>query len=85
MEEIVSKKADIEKDVLKRKDPQAFCILEMKAKAADVDNLLSCMKEKIKDTDYKRKIKILTLTPRAEKQLQNSSMVLSMLFKLQAN
>ena len=83
MEEIASKAADVEKDVLKRKDPHAFCILEIKAKVVDVDNLLSCMKEKIKDTDYKRKIQIPTPTPGAEKQLQNSSMVLSMLFELQ--
>ena len=62
MEEIASKAADVEKDVLKRKDPQAFCILEIKAEAADVDNLLSWIKEKITDTDYKRKIQILTLT-----------------------
>ena len=51
MQGIASKAANVEKDVLKRKDPQDFCILEIKAKAADFDNLLSCMKEKIKDAD----------------------------------
>ena len=63
MEEIASEAVNVEKDVLKRKDPQAFFNLEIKAKAADFDNLLSCMKEKIKDADYKRKIQILILTP----------------------
>jgi len=63
VEETALKAANVEKDIFKRKDPQSFCILEIKAKAADFDNLLSCMKEKIKDADYKRKIQILTLTP----------------------
>ena len=46
MEGIASKAVSVEKDMLKRKDPQVFCILEIKAKAADFDNLLSCMKER---------------------------------------
>ena len=63
MEEIASKAANVEKDVLKCKDPQAFCISEVKSEAAGFDNSLSCMKEKIEEANYQRKIQILILTP----------------------
>ena len=49
--------------ILKRKNPQAICILEIKAKAVEFDNFLSCMKEEITDAGNKTKIQILKLTP----------------------
>ena len=63
MEEMASTAANIDKEDLRRKEPQASVSSEIAAKAADLDTLLALMKEKIQVADYKTKIQILTLTP----------------------
>eukprot|EP00112_Aurelia_sp_Birch-Aquarium-sp1_P016223 Seg366.9 transcript_id=Seg366.9/GoldUCD/mRNA.D3Y31 product="ARL14 effector protein" protein_id=Seg366.9/GoldUCD/D3Y31 len=63
MEEMASAAANIDREDLRRKEPQAAIASEIEAKAADLDTLLFLMKEKIQVADYKTKIQILTLTP----------------------
>ena len=48
---------------LKRKDPHATISPSIQAKEADIDTLIYLMKEKLRTSDYKMKIQILTLTP----------------------
>ena len=63
MEEMASTAANIDKEDLRKKEPQASVSSEIAAKAADLDTLLALMKEKIQVADYETKIQILTLTP----------------------
>ena len=61
--ERVAAAIDVESDQLKRKDPHANIPISIQAKATDLDTLTYLMKEKLKTSDYKTKIQVLTLTP----------------------
>ena len=63
IEERVAAAIDVESDQLKRKDPRANIPISIQAKATDLDTLTYLMKEKLKTSDYKTKIQVLTLTP----------------------
>ena len=65
IEERVAAAIDVESDQLKRKDPRANIPISIQAKATDLDTLTYLMKEKLKTSDYKTKIQVLTLTPEA--------------------
>ena len=63
IEERVAAAIDVESDQLKRKDPRGNIPISIQAKATDLDTLTYLMKEKLKTSDYKTKIQVLTLTP----------------------
>ena len=60
IEERVAAAIDVESD---QKDPRANIPISIQAKATDLDTLTYLMKEKLKTSDYKTKIQVLTLTP----------------------
>ena len=64
IQERVASAINVERADLKHKDPRAKIPPLIQAKAADLDNLIYLMKEKLKTSDdYYTKIQVLTLTP----------------------
>ena len=70
IEERVAAAIDVESDQLKRKDPRVNIPISIQAKATDLDTLTYLIKEKLKTSDYKTKIQVLTLTPESRKFYQ---------------